>query len=168
MPAPHAPPADYEVALADRAATRRLAGRLARLLRAGDVIGLGGALGAGKTTFARDVIHALGGRDCEVPSPTFTLLQTYELGALTVWHFDLFRVDAPEDVVELGFEDALADGVSLVEWPERLGPLLPPDHLVVTLAQGAAPDARIARLSAHGDWTGRLAALVEDLAIADA
>ncbi len=153
MPAPHAPPADYEVALADRAATRRLAGRLARLLRAGDVIGLGGALG---------------GHDCEVPSPTFTLVQTYELGALTVWHFDLFRVDAPEDVVELGIEDALADGVSLVEWPERLGPLLPPDHLVVTLEQGAAPDARIARLSAHGTWAGRLAALVEDLAIADA
>ena len=103
-----------------------------------------------------------------MPSPTFTLVQTYDLGTLTVWHFDLFRVDAPEDVVELGIEDALADGVSLVEWPERLGPLLPPDHLVVTLEQGAAPDARIARLSAHGTWTGRLAALVKDLAIADA
>ncbi len=161
-------PADHELALPDRAATRRLAERLAPLLRTGDFIGLGGALGTGKTTLARDVIHTLSGDACEVPSPTFTLVQTYELGALTLWHFDLFRVDAPEDVFELGFEDALAEGVSLVEWPERLGPLLPPDRLVVTLTQGAEPDARIARLCAHGTWTERFAALVEDAAIVDA
>ncbi len=161
MTVPHAAPARAEVALADRAATRRLARRLARLARPGDVIGLGGALGAGKTTLARDFIAALSGQAHEVPSPTFTLVQAYELGAVTVWHFDLFRVVAPEDVFELGFEDALAEGISLIEWPERLGPLLPADRLDVTLEQGPAPDARIARIAAHGEWIARLPEIVD-------
>ena len=161
MSVPHAAPARAEVALADRAATRRLARRLARLVRPGDVIGLGGALGAGKTTLARDFIAALAGQDHEVPSPTFTLVQTYELGAVTVWHFDLYRIVAPDDVFELGFEDALAEGVSLIEWPERLGPLLPADRLDVVLEQGPAPDARVARLAAHGSWVARLPTLID-------
>ena len=155
MPAPDAPSTIVEIALSDRAATRRLARHLARLARSGDVIGLGGPLGVGKTTLARDFIEALAGAAREVPSPTFTLVQTYEFDSATVWHFDLFRVTRPEEVLELGFEDALAEGVTLVEWPERLGPLLPADRLDVTLDQGPAPDARVARIAAHGAWTAR-------------
>ncbi len=148
--------AEIKIALPNLAATAGFARRLATLLRNGDLVGLAGDLGSGKTTLARDLIAALSGRDREVPSPTYTLVQTYDCGALTVWHFDLYRVERPADVYELGFEDALADGVTLVEWPERLGALMPADHLMVTLVQGPAADARIARLAGHGAWTERL------------
>lgn len=148
--------AEIEIALPNLAATADFARRLATLLRNGDLVGLAGDLGSGKTTLARDLIAALSGRDREVPSPTYTLVQTYDCGALTVWHFDLYRVERPADVYELGFEDALADGVTLVEWPERLGALMPADHLMITLAQGPTADARLARLTAHGAWTERL------------
>ncbi len=164
MPEPDqsATPARAVVALADREATRRLARRLARLVRPGDVIGLGGDLGVGKTTLARDVIDALAGARQEVPSPTYTLVQTYDVGGLTVWHFDLWRIDAPREVFELGFEDALAEGVSLIEWPERLGPLLPAVRLDIALEHGPTPDARVAAIAAHGDWIERLPGLVDD------
>ena len=145
-----------EVALPGLAATAEFARRLAPLLRTGDLVGLAGDLGSGKTTLARDLIAALSGRDREVPSPTFTLVQTYDCGALTVWHFDLYRIERSADVFELGFEDALADGVMLVEWPDRLGALMPADHLMVTLVQGPTAEARIARLTGHGAWTERL------------
>ncbi len=147
---------EIEIALPELAATAEFARRLAPLLRAGDVIGLAGDLGSGKTTLARNLIAALSDRDREVPSPTFTLVQTYDCGALTVWHFDLYRIERPADVFELGFEDALADGVTLVEWPERLGALMPADHLIVTLVQGPTADARIARLAGRGAWAERL------------
>ena len=164
MAVPNARPPAVEIDLADRDATRRLARRLARLARPGDVIALGGGLGTGKTALARDFIHTLAGAPCEVPSPTFTLAQTYEIGAVTVWHFDLFRLTRPEDVFELGFEDALAGGITLIEWPERLGALLPADRLDITLGQGAAPDARRARVTAGGAWAGRLGELADDRA----
>lgn len=149
------------IELPDLDATRRLAERLAGLLRAGDFVGLTGVLGAGKTTCARHVIEALAGHGMEVPSPSFTLAQTYDFDAFTLWHFDLYRIETPEAVYELGYEDALADGVSLVEWPERLGPLRPADRLDVTLLQGPTPDGRIAELEAHGDWRERLAAIID-------
>ena len=148
-----------QIELAGPEATQALAGRLAGLLRSGDFIGLGGVLGAGKTTCARHIIEALAGHAMEVPSPSFTLAQTYEFDDFTLWHFDLYRIETPEEVFELGFEDALADGVSLVEWPERLGPLRPADRLDLVLRQGAADDERIAEIEAHGDWRGRLAAI---------
>ena len=148
--------AEIEIALPELAATAGFARRLAPLLRTGDLVGLAGALGSGKTTLARDLIAALSGRDREVPSPTFTLVQIYDCGALTVWHFDLYRIERPAEVFELGFEDALADGVTLVEWPERLGALMPADHLMVTLLQGPTADARIAHLAGRGAWAERL------------
>ena len=153
-------PSAAEIALADRAATRRLARRIAPLLRTGDVVALGGDLGAGKTTLVRDLIEALAGAPLEVPSPTFTLVQTYEVGGLAVWHFDLYRITRPEEIIELGLDDALADGVALFEWPERLGPFLPADRLDVTLAHGAAPEARIATIEAHGSWCARFTDVV--------
>ncbi len=141
-------------------ATRQFAGRLAKLLAPGDVVGLAGELGIGKTTFARAVIRTLLGPETDVPSPTFNLVLVYDLADTTLWHFDLYRLEAPEEAYELAIEDAFADGISLIEWPERLGRLLPPDHLMVTLLPGPAPAARRVALSAAGGWSGRLRELV--------
>jgi tRNA threonylcarbamoyladenosine biosynthesis protein TsaE len=145
--------------LPGEAATEALAARLAALAGPGDVIALWGDLGTGKTVFARGFVRARGTADTEVPSPTFTLVQVYDpppgrSGA--VWHFDLYRVTAPEEAWELGIEEAFADGISLIEWPGRLGPLLPAGRLDVTLGYGASPDERRAELVGHGTWPRRL------------
>ena len=147
-----------ELYLADLAATERLAKEIARLARVGDVLALAGPLGVGKTAFARAFIRALGGEE-EVPSPTFTLVQLYELGTLTLYHFDLYRLERPEEAYELGIEEAFAEGVTLIEWPERLGPLLPPERLDLALAFAEESDARRVRLTGHGSWARRLAEL---------
>ena len=159
--------------LADEAATASLARALSRLVGAGDVIALSGDLGAGKTSFARAFINALprcagnpsqNGAE-EVPSPTFTLVQIYERAAASVWHFDLYRLEQAEEAYELGIEEAFSDGISLIEWPERLGGLLPADRLEVDLAFGRTPEARTATLSPYGAWcdrAGSLAALRAD------
>ena len=143
------------IELPDEAATASLAARLAALARAGDVIALKGELGAGKTTFARAFIRARGGSE-DVPSPTFTLVQIYEIGAASVWHFDGYRLRDPEEAWELGIEDAFRDGISLIEWPEQFGSLLPPRRLELALLPGAAPTARRAVLDAGPEWEGRL------------
>lgn len=142
--------------LADEAATARAATALAHRLRVGDVVALEGGLGAGKTAFARALINALPGPEEDVPSPTFTLVQTYERGDLEIWHFDLYRLEAPDDALELGIEDAFVEAVSLIEWPDRLGPYLPRRRLRVTLNQGASETARIMELSGDGAWAERL------------
>jgi tRNA threonylcarbamoyladenosine biosynthesis protein TsaE len=144
--------------LPDEAATAALAARLAARARPGDVIALKGELGAGKTSFARFFIRALGGTG-EVPSPTFTLAQVYQLAAATIWHFDGYRLRDPEEAWELGIEEAFADGISLVEWPERFGALLPARRLEVALLPGSTPSARRAVIDAPGDWAERLAGL---------
>lgn len=149
--------------LPDMAATAARAARLAPLLRAGDVVALYGGLGAGKTAFARALIHALQaplGKLEEVPSPTFSLVQHYQIGQLGLWHFDLYRLTAPEETWELGLEEALATGVSLIEWPERLGSLLPADRLEIYLEipadAGFEEMRRQARLVGYGDWVKRM------------
>ena len=129
--------------------------------RTGDVIALSGEVGAGKTTFARFFIRALGGADEDVPSPTFTLAQSYALAGAEVWHFDLYRLEAPEEAYELGIEEAFAHAISLIEWPERLGSLLPPESLEVRLEIGPAEAERTALVRASGDWSVRLGALDE-------
>jgi tRNA threonylcarbamoyladenosine biosynthesis protein TsaE len=123
----------FSMPLADETATAELGATLAQRLRPGDVVGLYGELGSGKTTLARAILRAAAGDpDLIVPSPTFTLVEIYETERGTFWHFDLYRLEAPEQVYELGWEDALAEGIVLIEWPQRLGPLLP-KHLSVTL-----------------------------------
>lgn len=148
-----------DVRLPDLDATGRLAAALAARARPGDVIGLRGDLGAGKTTFARAFIHAraasAGAAQEEVPSPTFTLVQTYDFPGGPVWHFDLYRLSDPEEVFELGWEEALAEAVALVEWPERLGPLVPDDYLEIALVI-AVGESRRATLRGTGGWAGRL------------
>jgi tRNA threonylcarbamoyladenosine biosynthesis protein TsaE len=151
----------YVVALdlADEAATVSLADRIAPLARPGDVLALWGSLGAGKTVFARAFIRSRGDPADEVPSPTFTLVQVYEPGPGfigAVYHFDLFRLTAAEEAYELDIEEAFAEGVSLIEWPDRMGRLLPADRLDITLTQGSAPDARRVVLEGRESWTTRL------------
>jgi tRNA threonylcarbamoyladenosine biosynthesis protein TsaE len=149
--------------LPDERATERLATRLAGVARPDDVIALQGELGAGKTCFARAFIRARGGGEA-VPSPTFTLVQTYELPSGAIWHFDLYRLRSPDEAWELGIEDAFhTAALSLIEWPERLGPLLPARHLLVALDFAASPGTRRAALSGGGDWTARLAGIAEEV-----
>jgi tRNA threonylcarbamoyladenosine biosynthesis protein TsaE len=98
-------------------------------------VALVGGLGAGKTTLARAVLRAASGQPALiVPSPTFTLVEVYDTPGGVFWHFDLYRLEQPEQVFELGWEEARTDGIALVEWAERLGPLLPHERLTVTLS----------------------------------
>ena len=144
--------------LQDLSATHALAARLARLLRPGDAVLLEGPLGAGKSEFARAVLRAAAGDPgLEVPSPTFTLVQSYDLPAGAAHHFDLYRLDGPAGLDELGWDEAL-EGIVLVEWPDRLGALAPTDALRITLEPGVAEDSRIAHLSGWDDRLARLAA----------
>ena len=148
-----------EIQLADLDATHALGRRLAGLLEGGDVVALSGPLGAGKTEFARALIRARAGAAIEVPSPSYTLIQDYPLGGLVIRHIDLYRVEDPAELVELGLEAPGPDEVWLLEWPERAGARLPEARLDLSLAQGPDPDARIARLLAGPGWVDRLAAL---------
>lgn len=150
--------------LADETATRALGARLAALARAGDVIALSGTLGTGKSTLARAFVQALTSADEEVPSPTFTLVQTYDAAPGTIWHFDLYRLEKAEDAFELGIEDAFIDGICLIEWPDRLGRLMPRRRLEVALDPGTIETARIARLTSHAQWDARIGDIIGDIA----
>ena len=141
--------------LPDPAATDALGVRLAGILRTGDVVALEGPLGSGKTALARATIRALTDQSEEVPSPTFTLVQVYDSEAGPLYHFDLYRLEAPDQAVELGVDDAFSDGISLVEWPDRLGGYLPRRHLKIALAAGTGKDSRIARISGGIQWKER-------------
>jgi tRNA threonylcarbamoyl adenosine modification protein YjeE len=148
--------------LPDEAATAALAARLAALAEPGDVIALQGDLGAGKTTFARAFIRACGEADEEVPSPTFTLVQIYEATDAALWHFDLYRLSASEEAWELGIEEAFASGISLIEWPDRLGPLLPRHRLEIALEFGERLEARRAVIDGDAAWRARLTEIAAD------
>lgn len=123
--------------LTSERATQQFADRLANLLKPGDAVLLFGPLGAGKSTLARALIRGLANDPgLEVPSPTFTLVQSYDLDRASVWHFDLYRLNDAEEVIELGWDDALHD-IVVVEWPERLGRLRPRDRLELELSTAA-------------------------------
>lgn len=135
-------------------ATMALARALAPSLRAGDVIALHGGLGAGKTTFSRALISALLGRDVDVPSPTYTLVQSYDGPDFPIFHMDLYRLEDPDEVFELGWDET-QDGLALIEWPERAGSHLPAWRLDLTFE--ILGDTRKAILEPHGeDWQTRL------------
>jgi ATPase, YjeE family len=153
--------------LPDAEATTRLGRAIAPLLRAGDSVLLYGPLGMGKSTLARGLIRALTTPDEDVPSPTFTLVQFYD-SAPPVAHFDLYRLNAPEEAFEIGLDEALDDGCALIEWPERLGEtpgrFLGPDQLIIRLSEGGPEAAqfpepgdrisegRLATVSGAGRW----------------
>lgn len=123
--------------------TKVLAQKFARTLRPHDLILLKGELGTGKSTFARALIQALCGKETEVPSPTFTLVQAYDAPHFTIYHFDLYRLEHPDEIFELGIEEALRDGVCLVEWPERFGPHLPKTYREIEFQHGNQEQTRI-------------------------
>ncbi len=145
MTAEPAPPFDFVLDLPDPGATDRFAARLADLVPPGSCLLLSGPIGAGKSHFARAFIrHRLGYRG-DIPSPSFTLVQTYESPAEEVWHADLYRLSHPDEVLELGLEQAFGRAICLIEWPDRLGNLAPRDALHLTLS--AQAEGRVARLS---------------------
>ena len=137
-----------DVPLPDLDATTRLGAGIAGALRPGDAVALWGDLGAGKTTLARAILRALGVKE-DVPSPTFTLVQSYNT-RLPVAHYDLYRLKQAREMEELGFDDALAEGAVLVEWPDRAPEVLPPDALHVRL--GVTDGSRTARLTGPARW----------------
>lgn len=155
MPAAQAQPAAIEIACSAAEDTRALGARVAEAARPGAVVLLQGDLGAGKTVFAQGVGRGLG-VPAAVNSPTFVLINEHLGGRLPLRHADLYRLDDPVSIAELGLDEAAVDGILLVEWPERANGALPDDHLLVRIeADGASEDAgdsprRIA-LSANGE-----------------
>jgi tRNA threonylcarbamoyladenosine biosynthesis protein TsaE len=139
--------------LADEVATTALGTSLAAEIRAGEAICLNGPLGAGKSTLARALVRALTRPDEEVPSPTFTLIQTYDGPDFPIAHFDLYRLSDPDEAYEIGLDEALEDGVAIIEWPERLEGRLPADRLDIDITLEG--DARRARLTPCGSWKER-------------
>lgn len=140
--------------LHDTAETIAFGVQLHELLRPGDVLALHGGLGVGKTTLTRGLVRALTSVEEEVPSPTYTLVQSYETANFPLWHYDLYRLESPSDLHELGWDDT-SEGVIVVEWPEKAGPLLPAWRLDVFLTFEG--DQRLVRLEPRGeDWQTRL------------
>ena len=146
-----------ELTLDNLAATERLGAAIAGALRPGDCVLLEGSLGAGKTALARALLRAaMGDQALEVPSPSYTLVQTYHAPAMTLHHLDLWRLDGPEALEELGWDEMRRD-VVLIEWPERLGSWTPLDALTVTLSPEGSKNAQTGesrRVILQG-WTGR-------------
>src|SRR5579872_6896531 len=154
----------FSVQLPNEQATVRFAADIACALEPGDVVTLSGDLGAGKTTFARALIRYLAGDDTiEVPSPTFTLMQAYELPRFPLVHADLYRVSGTAELAELGFDDLPEQAVVLLEWPDRAAALLPPDRLDITftLVPQAGPEVRNARLVGYGAFAERAARIAQ-------
>ncbi|WP_422374364.1 tRNA (adenosine(37)-N6)-threonylcarbamoyltransferase complex ATPase subunit type 1 TsaE [Roseibium sp.] len=143
----------------DEAETRRLANDLALVLKPGDIVCLSGDLGAGKSTFTRALLRSFAGDpELEVPSPTFTLVQTYELDRFDLSHFDLYRLEDPEELEELGLDDLVEAGAALIEWPEKAEELLPADALWVQITQPEeeADKRRFSFFSESPDWRSRM------------
>jgi len=140
--------------LPDEATTHSVGAKLAGLFRAGDVLALYGELGAGKTTLSRGLICALMGKQTEVPSPTYMLLQVYDGPAFQIFHYDLYRLKSPNDLIELGWDET-QDGLALIEWPERAGAQLPLWRLDARMTPYEG--GRKLMLEGHGeDWQTRL------------
>ncbi len=142
-----------DLRLADEAATTRLGAAIARVLAPGDAVCLSGPLGAGKSSLARGLIRAVTRDAGDVPSPTFTLVQFYAGQEFEIAHFDLYRLTRAEEAFEIGLEDALREGAAVIEWPERLGDLLPTDRLDIAIRLDG--EGRRAAITAHGAWEGR-------------
>jgi len=148
-------PLHVTIDLADEAATARLAEDVAACLEPGDVVTLSGGLGVGKTTFARALIRALADDpELEVPSPTFTLAQSYAVGRVPVTHFDLYRLASPDELDEIGLDESLVSGAALIEWPERAETRLPAERLDIAFA--LAGEGRTATLSGSHSWERRI------------
>jgi tRNA threonylcarbamoyladenosine biosynthesis protein TsaE len=143
--------------------TAALAARLGARLSPGDTLLLEGPIGAGKTHFARSLIQSRLTLPEDVPSPTFTLVQTYDADGVDIWHADLYRLTSPDEVVELGLVDAFETAICLVEWPDRLGSLAPQNALTLHFAQGTADNERDLLLHwTAPEWASRLKGILDD------
>lgn len=144
--------------------TQALAAALARLCSSGDCVLLEGDLGAGKTSFARGFIGELAGEEQEVLSPSFMLVLTYPVKHnATLWHFDLYRLKAAEELREIGLEEALSDGITLIEWPDRAEGWLPETALKVRIGFGEHEHGRVFSLSSSdASWAPRLQKLKDN------
>lgn len=140
----------FSFGLPDLPATEALGERIAERLATGDAIAIEGDLGAGKTTLARAILRALGITDA-IPSPTFTLVQHYEAAKIPVSHYDLYRIEKPEEIEELGLDEALTNGAALIEWPERAGDRLPSDTLHIRLDMNGTDNRRVS-VSGPARW----------------
>lgn len=147
--------------LASPEATARFAAALAVRLGKGDALLLQGPIGSGKTHFARALIQARlkadGGTVEDVPSPTFTLVQTYDTGAIEIWHADLYRLTHPDEVEELGLTQAFDEAICLIEWPDRLGDLRPAGALSLEFEASAEDGARDVALVGGETWAEKIA-----------
>ncbi|MEK7660878.1 MAG: tRNA (adenosine(37)-N6)-threonylcarbamoyltransferase complex ATPase subunit type 1 TsaE [Pseudomonadota bacterium] len=154
---------ETKIKLLNDSATQLLGAAIGEIASSGDFIALYGDLGAGKTTFARGFIQDLLGPPTEVPSPTFTLLQTYDAPNFQIFHFDLYRLKSPDEVWELGWEE-IGVGVTLCEWPENAGEYLPAKRLEIHLEQDAAGRMAVLRAigyeGAQNPWKERLIAIM--------
>jgi tRNA threonylcarbamoyladenosine biosynthesis protein TsaE len=140
---------EFDLTLPDEFATASLAARVAPLLKIGDCILLDGSIGAGKTCFARALIRARLNRQEDVPSPTFTLVQTYEDHLGDIWHCDLYRLTHPDEAVELGLLDAFETAICLIEWPDRLGTDQPKDAARLSFTAHSAAHHLAAKVPTH-------------------
>lgn len=153
------------ISLTDLTATQNFAAMLAKNLVVGDVVLLKGAMGAGKTACAREIIHSLASDKPEVTSPTYTLMQSYDVIleniTVTCWHIDLYRLDNARDILELGIEEMMLSGLLLIEWPERLEESLPLDYILCEFS--VAPDGRerMVALSFAGATSARRATILQ-------
>ena len=154
------PPHTHQIALSGPAETSALARALAPRLHPGDTLLLSGPVGAGKSHFARSLISALLPAPEDIPSPTYTLVQTYQGTTGEIWHADLYRLGDVSEIEELGLNEAFETAVCLVEWPDRLGELAPAGALLLAFHAPAADDTRELTLT----WTGaRWSALVQEV-----
>jgi len=152
--------AAWRIDLPDEAATGKLAAQIAEWVGPGDLVALSGDLGAAKTTFARALIRRLtGDPQLEAPSPTFTLMQAYEAPDFPIVHADFYRIRQPDELLNLGWEEATEGALTIVEWPERAGEFLEPDRLAIAFHLDSAqrPNHRRAVVQGHGAWAARLA-----------
>jgi len=149
-----------QVATSSAEATREVAERIGALLGAGDLLLLGGELGAGKTTFTQGLARALGVAE-RVTSPTFTLVHSYEGRGLRLIHADVYRLEHLQEVIDLGLPELLEEGAAaVVEWGDLAAPALLPDHLNIRMSFGPGDDDRVMELEAAGAaWRSRLPAL---------
>ncbi len=142
--------------LVDEAAMAAFAAQIAPLVTAGDTLLLSGEIGAGKSAFARGFIRAKLGRMEDVPSPTFTLVQTYDTDEGEIWHCDLYRLTHPDEALELGLDEAFESAICLIEWPDRLGDAAPDTALHLEFVAG--PVAHHITVSGSAEWQARLKA----------
>ena len=148
-----------EIEIADINEMKSFANKIAKLIKPKDIICLRGNLGAGKTTFCQFLIKSILGKDIEVTSPTFNLLHVYDGKEFSIWHFDLYRLKSREEIYEIGIEEALIDGVTIIEWPEIIIDILPKKMLDLSISFLDTSSTRLININGSNQWIEKLSKL---------